>query len=135
MAKVRGRDTRPEMLVRRLIHGMGFRYRLHARHLPGRPDLVFPGRQKVIFVHGCFWHRHDGCRRATIPQGNREFWQSKLQRNVIRDEMQVAALKAGGWAVLVIWECETKDPDKTAERVRSFLNPGPRKVPHPRSVR
>jgi DNA mismatch endonuclease (patch repair protein) len=109
MAKVRGKDTGPEMRVRRLAHRMGLRFRLHRKDLPGRPDLVFPGRGLVVFVHGCFWHRHEGCRRATTPSTRQEFWQAKFDANVQRDKRQIRDLEALGWRVLVIWECELKD--------------------------
>jgi DNA mismatch endonuclease (patch repair protein) len=125
MARIRGRDTGPEMVVRRLAHGLGYRYRLHGAKLPGKPDLVFPSRRKVIFVHGCFWHRHPGCRRATTPTSNREFWQSKLQRNVERDAAQVAALEARGWSTLTIWQCETRESTLLEWMIRSFLDGEP----------
>lgn len=121
MARVRNRDTRPEMLVRRLTHGLGYRYGLHRPELPGKPDLVFRSRRKVIFVHGCFWHRHPQCRRATVPKSNREFWNSKLQKNTDRDAAQLAALEAAGWRTLVIWECQTKDMEQLTQTIRSFL--------------
>ena len=122
MSRIRGRDTRPELSVRRQVHGMGYRYRLYRRDLPGRPDLVFPGRRKVIFVHGCFWHQHD-CLRAGRPSSNRTFWDAKLDRNVARDRENVEALEGLGWSVLVIWECEVRDRDRLAERVSAFLGP------------
>lgn len=122
MARVRGSNTRPELLVRRLVHGLGYRYRLHARDLPGTPDLVFRRRKKVIFVHGCFWHGHPGCPRAARPQSNAEFWNEKLTRNLDRDAAQVASLEAAGWRVFVVWECETRDKRSLGERVRAFLN-------------
>ena len=125
MRAVRGKDTKPEMVVRRITHALGFRYRLHGRDLPGRPDLVFRSRRKVIFVHGCFWHRHPGCRRATMPEGNREFWREKLTKNSDRDAAQLAALNAVGWKALVIWECQTKKPDLVALTIRSFLDERP----------
>jgi DNA mismatch endonuclease (patch repair protein) len=106
MARVRGRDTRPELAVRRAAHAMGFRYRLHRRELPGSPDLVFKRLRTVIFVHGCFWHRHPGCSRTTTPKTRREFWQAKFAANVERDRLAVGALEAAGWRVVVIWECQ-----------------------------
>ena len=111
------------MRVRRLVHGLGYRYRLHASDLPGRPDLVFRPRRKVIFVHGCFWHRHEGCSRNRTPKSpdRREFWRNKLDGNARRDRVNQAALREMGWAVLVIWECETKDLDRLAEKVTEFL--------------
>jgi DNA mismatch endonuclease, patch repair protein len=122
MARVRGRDTGPEMLVRRLVHRMGYRFRLHGRGLPGRPDLVFRSSSKVIFVHGCFWHRHKDCALARVPKSRLEFWEPKLEGNRLRDENNVRALKASGWHVLTIWECELSSPEKLAKRVRRFLD-------------
>lgn len=122
MARVRPKDTKPEMLVRRLVHGMGIGYRLHRRDLPGTPDLVFAGRRKVVFVHGCFWHQHD-CSRGSRPGSNREFWNRKLDKNIARDRANLSALKASGWSVLVVWECETRDPDVLQRRLRRFLLP------------
>ena len=122
MSRIRGKDTKPEMRVRRLVHGMGYRYRLHAKGLPGRPDLVFRPRRKIIFVHGCFWHRHSGCSANRIPKTRADFWRAKLDRNVERDRRNDAALRADGWGVLVIWECETKsDHEQLAQRIRAFL--------------
>lgn len=109
MALVRSSDTKPERVVRKLAHGLGYRFRLRRRDLPGSPDLVFPGRRAVIFVHGCFWHRHDapGCWRSRLPKTRPEFWVPKLNGNVARDAGVEAALRGMGWRVLVIWECET----------------------------
>lgn len=124
MSRVRSKDTKPEMRVRRLVHGLGYRYRLHARDLPGRPDLVFRPRCKVIFVHGCFWHRHEGCSRNRIPKSpeRRQFWRDKLDGNVRRDRRNQAALREMGWDVLVIWECETKgESERLIDRIRAFL--------------
>ena len=122
MARVRGKDTKPEMVVRRVAHALGYRFRLHRRDLPGSPDLVFPNRRKVIFVHGCFWHRHPGCRRATTPKTRAEFWLAKFERNVERDVRKEIELMAAGWEVLVIWECETRDPDGISSKLRIFLD-------------
>ena len=122
MSRIRSKDTKPEMLVRRLVHGMGYRYRLHAADLPGRPDLVFRPRRKAIFVHGCFWHRHEGCTRNTIPATRRNFWRRKLDGNVQRDRRHEAALRESGWRVLVIWECETGgDLRGVARMITGFL--------------
>lgn len=121
MSRVRGKDTKPEMVVRRLVHRLGYRFRLHRRDLPGSPDLVFPGRRKVIFVHGCYWHRH-GCRKATTPRSNVTFWTEKFDRNVCRDLDNQRQLKRAGWEVLVIWQCETEDRDRVADLLRKFLN-------------
>jgi len=121
MRAVRAKDTRPELIVRRLAHGMGYRYRLHDRRLPGTPDLVFPSRRSVIFVHGCFWHRHEGCLRASEPRSNVGFWRPKLARNAARDKEQLRALGKRGWQALVIWECETNNARDLASRLRRFL--------------
>ena len=121
MSRVKGKNTKPEMIVRRTAHALGYRFRLHRKDLPGRPDLVFPRLRKVVFVHGCFWHRHD-CPRGTLPKTNSEFWQTKLSRNVERDARSIAALQAAGWNVLVVWECETKDRDGLAGKLSTFLS-------------
>ena len=121
MSRVGSKDTKPEMTVRRTAHALGYRYRLHAKDLPGSPDLVFRSRKKAVFVHGCYWHRHPGCKRASTPSTRREYWQAKFDRNVARDAAAEAALREAGWDVLVVWECETKDPDALADRLRRFL--------------
>jgi DNA mismatch endonuclease (patch repair protein) len=109
MARIRAANTKPELSVRRLAHGLGFRFRLHRRDLPGAPDLVFPSRRKVIFVHGCFWHRHSRCRFAYNPKSNRGFWQSKFAANRARDRRAVRRLRAMGWSPLIVWECELRN--------------------------
>lgn len=126
MSKIRAKDMKPEMVVRRLTFAMGYRYRLHRRDLPGTPDLVFPGRKKVIFVHGCFWHQHDSetCRIARIPKSNVDYWLPKLERNVARDAENLTQLAAMGWKALIIWECETSDPDLVRSKIRNFLEEG-----------
>lgn len=111
MAGIRGKDTRPEMILRRGLHARGFRYRLHDRRLPGSPDLVFPGRRAVIFIHGCFWHGH-GCHLFRLPATRREFWEAKIEGNRARDEAAGAALLAAGWRVLTIWECALKGRER-----------------------
>lgn len=123
MSRVRGRDTKPEMLVRRLTHGMGYRYRLHRRGLPGSPDLVFPSRMKVVFVHGCFWHQHldPGCKLARLPKSKLDFWGPKLEANRERDERNLVLLAELGWDVLVIWECQTKNREELQARIGEFL--------------
>ena len=121
MRAVRSRNTRPEILVRQIAYRLGFRFRLHRSDLPGKPDIAFPGRRKAIFVHGCFWHQHKGCRRATVPKSNRGFWRLKLARNVARDAMQLAAIRKRGWRALVVWECEIKNERRLAAKVRRFL--------------
>lgn len=107
MSCIRSKDTRPEMLVRRMVHGMGYRYRLHDRKLPGCPDMVFATRRAVIFIHGCYWHQHPGCKRARVPKSRIDYWGPKLERNRSRDLERLTALRRLGWRVLVIWECQT----------------------------
>ena len=125
MSRVRPTDTRPEMIVRRLVHGLGYRYRLHGQKLPGRPDLVFAARGKVIFVHGCFWHRHPGCRLARMPKSRVDFWRAKLDGNRERDLVKQRALTELGWQWLVLWECQLNDPASVRERVTAFLDDRP----------
>lgn len=108
MSRIKGRDTGPELRLRSLLHRAGFRFRLHSKELPGKPDIVLPKYRAAIFVHGCFWHRHEGCRNATMPSTRTEFWKSKFDSNVGRDERNQAALKAAGWTVFTVWECELK---------------------------
>lgn len=121
MAGIKGKNTKPELVVRKLVHGMGFRYRLYRRDLPGSPDLVFPRLNKVIFVHGCFWHRHPGCRFAYTPKSNTQFWLNKLGGNTRRDGQAMLALDALGWQVLTVWECEIADLPALTRKVSSFL--------------
>ncbi|MFZ5897607.1 MAG: very short patch repair endonuclease [Bacillota bacterium] len=121
MRRVRAKDTKPELVVRRLVYSMGYRYRLHGRNLPGHPDLVFPGRKKVIFVHGCFWHRHEGCARCRLPKSKLDFWQPKLEGNKARDIANQARLREMGWDFLVVWECELKDLEALKRRIRTYL--------------
>ncbi len=121
MGLVRGKDTKPEMRVRRTAHSMGYRYRLHDGDLPGKPDLVFKSRRKVIFVHGCFWHRHEGCPRCRTPKTRLRFWKKKFRENVDRDARNGEALLKSGWEVLVIWECETENRKLLASKLRKFL--------------
>ncbi len=109
MAGIRSRNTAPELAVRRIAHRMGLRFRLHRTDLPGSPDLVFPKHQLAVFVHGCFWHRHEGCRYASTPKSRVAFWMKKFAANVARDARQEAALRARGWRILVVWQCETKN--------------------------
>lgn len=123
MRRVRSKDTKPEMKVRRLLHGLGYRYRVHENELPGKPDLVFSARKKVIFVHGCFWHLHDGCSRAKLPKSNREYWSRKLHRNRERDREHRRALEEAGWKVMTLWECELRDLDTLADELERFLGP------------
>ena len=121
MARIRGKDTKPELLVRRLIHGLGYRYRLHRKELPGTPDLVFPSRKKVIFVHGCFWHRHEGCKFSTMPKTRVDFWKKKFESNVRRDSRVQEELALLGWRSMVVWECETKSLETLTEKIHRFL--------------
>ena len=123
MGAIRSRDTKPEMVVRKLVHGMGYRYRLYRQDLPGRPDLVFPSRKKVIFVHGCFWHQHSkkGCKLVRKPKSNRDYWLPKLERNMKRDREHRETLENEGWDVLVVWECEVKRNGQLDGQLRSFL--------------
>ena len=112
MSKIRGRDTQPELRVRKTAHRLGLRFRLHRRDLPGTPDLVFPAWRKAVFVHGCFWHSHGGCKYAYKPKSNIAFWKDKLRKNLDRDIHAARELKSLGWDVIVIWECETRDDDR-----------------------
>ena len=121
MALVRGKDTAPEMVVRHITSGLGYRYRLHVRSLPGSPDLVFRPLKKLIFVHGCFWHRHSCKKGRSLPASNHGFWKEKLERNRLRDRKQMDALRRAGWNVLVIWECETRNLGHLRKRIKHFL--------------
>ncbi|MGA3027989.1 MAG: very short patch repair endonuclease [Bryobacteraceae bacterium] len=122
MSAIRGADTRPERIVRSLAHRMGYRFRLHRRELPGKPDLVFPARRKAILVHGCFWHVHD-CQYGRVrPATNADFWTNKRGQNAARDRRNLAALQAAGWSVLVVWECETRNPEPLGRKLREFLD-------------
>lgn len=123
MKLIRGKNTAPEMLVRRLVHSMGFRYSLHRRDLAGSPDMVFPRLNKIIFVHGCFWHRHAGtrCRLARLPKSKLDFWKSKLESNRLRDQKNLRALRSTGWKILVVWECQLSDKERTKNKLRQFL--------------
>ena len=122
MRAVKGQDTEPEMVVRRLAHSLRYRYKLHDKRLPGKPDLVFPARRKVIFVHGCFWHQHNCPRGARLPKSHQDYWGSKLSRNQQRDAEHNSSLEAMGWQVLVIWECETRDRQTLATTLTLFLD-------------
>ena len=122
MAAIKSRDTGPEMVVRRMLHGLGYRYRLHRRDLPGLPDVVFPSRRAVIFVHGCFWHQHDASEcSARAPKSNLNYWLPKLQRNVERDAKNLVALSTAGWRVLVVWECEVRDKEALERKLVGLL--------------
>lgn len=121
MRSVKGADTGPEMTVRRLVHRMGYRFRLHRKDLPGKPDLTFPRLRKVVFVHGCFWHGHDCARGARPPKANAEYWRTKIGRNAARDAAHIVALQNEGWAAAVIWECELKKMERVEKRIATFL--------------
>ena len=132
MRRVKGRDTTPEKTVRRLLTRLGARYRLHRKDLPGRPDIVMPGRRLALFVHGCFWHGHDCARGARVPKANRDYWIAKVARNRARDAAARDALTASGWRVETLWECELKDEAVVSERLAALLAPGPGKIRRPR---
>lgn len=121
MAKIRGKDTKPELAVRSLLHRMGYRFRLHRRDLPGSPDIVLPKHRTVIFVHGCFWHRHAGCRNATVPTTRARFWRLKFEGNVARDRRVKAKLRRCGWRVVTIWECDVRALVETPGRLERRL--------------
>ena len=123
MAAIRGRDTKPEMIVRRLLHGLGYRYRLQGRGLPGRPDIVFAGRRKIIQIHGCYWHRH-GCSKTTTPKARQAWWEAKFEANIARDARNLALLEDAGWSVLTVWECEMRDRETLASQLVTFLGLG-----------
>lgn len=122
MSRVRAKNTKPEIAVRRAAHALGLRFRLHRRDLPGTPDLVFPRLRVALFVHGCFWHRHEGCAKASTPSSRVEFWSEKLAGNVARDTRKQVALLEAGWRPVVIWECETRKPDELREIIRLRLS-------------
>ena len=121
MARIRGRDTGPELVVRRVLHSKGYRYRLHARELPGCPDIVFRPKRKAIFVHGCFWHRHKGCPRSSMPKTRVTFWEQKFAQNRDRDSRNQEDLHRLGWSYLIVWECETKDLEMLQTRLSCFI--------------
>ncbi len=123
MAAIRGKDTAPELAVRRILHAMGVRFRLHRKDLPGSPDIVLPRQRKVVFVHGCFWHRHEGCRYSTTPKTRQEFWVVKFESNVFRDNRNQSELKQLGWRVLVVWECELRKPEALRRRFAEAFQP------------
>jgi DNA mismatch endonuclease (patch repair protein) len=121
MRAIRSKGTKPEMFVRRFVHGLGYRYRLHVSSLPGKPDLVFPRLRKVIFVHGCFWHMHRACRAGRIPESRREYWEPKLLGNVERGRRHLASLRKLGWKVLIVWECEIENSERIEKKLINFL--------------
>ena len=122
MGRVKGKDTKPELVVRRFVHVLGFRYRLHAGNLPGKPDMVFAGRRKVIFVHGCFWHRHRHCSMCRMPKSRLDFWKPKLEGNRTRDLRNQRKLRKKGWRSLIIWECQLADMKDVKDKILKFLN-------------
>lgn len=122
MSRIRGRDTKPEIVVRSLLHRMGFRFRICRRDLPGSPDIVLPRHAAVVFVHGCFWHRHARCKGATSPKSRVDFWQDKFAKNVERDKRNRRDLRRLGWKVVVVWECELKKPEKLEAKLRRLLS-------------
>ena len=121
MSLIRSKETKPEIFVRSILHRLGFRFRKNVKTLPGKPDIVLPKYKTVIFVHGCFWHQHEGCKRSTIPKSNTDYWKPKLKGNVERDKQHRANLEQLGWNVAVIWECETKQADKLIEKLENLL--------------
>jgi DNA mismatch endonuclease (patch repair protein) len=121
MSKVRGKDTKPEKIVRSLLHSMGYRFRLHRKDLPGKPDIVLPKYKTVIFVHGCYWHQHPDCKRAFVPKSNQGYWKQKLDGNVQRDLDNMNQIAMMGWKPFVIWECETKEPDELRMKIDNLF--------------
>ncbi|MCK5708099.1 MAG: DNA mismatch endonuclease Vsr [Candidatus Aureabacteria bacterium] len=117
MSRIRSTNTKPEMIVRKVAHSLGFRYSLHRKDLPGKPDLVLKKHKTVIFVHGCFWHQHKNCKRANVPKSNFEYWEAKLNRNIERDKKNKRELKKLGWKIIIIWECETKNTEKLIKKI------------------
>lgn len=123
MRKIRSKDTKPEVRIRKLLFGLGYRFRLHRKDLPGTPDIVFAGRKRVIFVHGCFWHQHQDCREGRLPGSRQEYWIPKLKNNISRDQKHMVELQKLGWKVLVIWECQVTNIDRTEDMMLKFLGP------------
>ena len=123
MAAIRGKETAPELAIRRILHAMGLRFRLHRKDLPGSPDIVLPRHRIVVFVHGCFWHRHEGCRYTTVPKTRKEFWLAKFESNVLRDRRNQADLEQLGWRVLVVRECEMRKPEALRNRIAEAFQP------------
>jgi DNA mismatch endonuclease (patch repair protein) len=121
MRRIRSKDTIPELTLRKLVHRLGYRFRLHGRDLPGKPDLVFSSRRKVIFVHGCFWHQHSGCAEGRVPASRREYWEPKLKKNQLRDAENQERLKEEGWGVLTVWECSLRELKPLGSKIRRFL--------------
>jgi len=134
MQAVKGKDTKPEWIVRRLLYGMGYRYRLHRKGLPGRPDIAFVGRKKAIFVHGCFWHGHE-CQKGRLPKSRLDYWQPKLEKNVNRDRTKIEQLESLGWRSLTVWQCELGDLDALTARLRAFLDETENPIDTPQASR
>ncbi|ASP97027.1 DNA mismatch endonuclease Vsr [Sinorhizobium meliloti] len=124
MSRIRNRDTRPEIRVRKILHRLGYRFRLNARELPGTPDIVLPKHRSVVFIHGCFWHRHAGCKYAYMPKTRIDFWSAKFTANLKRDAKAVERLRSDGWRILILWECETKDDKQIEEAIHRFFREG-----------
>jgi DNA mismatch endonuclease (patch repair protein) len=122
MSRIRGKDTKPEIAVRSMLHRLGYRFRLHRNDLPGRPDIVLPSRKSVILVHGCYWHRHPGCRYAYSPKSRVDFWEKKFSENIARDRRNMDELQSIGWRALVVWECELREPDELKKRLKDELH-------------
>lgn len=122
MRRVKSKNTTPEIKVRSIVHRLGFRFRIHYNKLPGKPDIAFPGRRKVIFVHGCFWHGHHNCSKGRLPKSNLSVWRPKIEKNRLRDSENVLSLAAAGWETLVVWQCQLSDVTALTSRITSFLN-------------
>jgi DNA mismatch endonuclease (patch repair protein) len=122
MSRIKGKNTTPELIVRKLVYGMGYRYRLHLKYLQGRPDLTFLRRKKVIFVNGCFWHGHPNCRYGRLPKTRLEYWQEKIEKNKRRDTKSIHALQADGWQVLTVWQCELRNLEQLREKLQNFID-------------
>jgi DNA mismatch endonuclease (patch repair protein) len=123
MSRIRGKDTEPELVLRKFVFSLGHRYRLHGKNLPGKPDIIFPSKKKAIFMHGCFWHQHENCSVSHQPKSNLDYWMPKLKRTIERDKEHIKALKKLGWKTLVIWECEVETLQKMEGRILRFLGP------------
>jgi len=121
MSEVKGKNTKPELIVRSLLHKMGYRFRLHRRDLPGNPDIVLPKYKKIIFVHGCFWHGHEECPRSRRPTSNEDFWNEKLNRTICRDKENISRLKGAGWSTFVVWTCQFKDMNLLKNKLKRFI--------------
>jgi len=128
MGRIKGRDTKPEILVRSMLHRAGYRFRKNVKELPGKPDIVLPKYKTVIFVHGCFWHRHKGCEETTTPKSNAEFWENKFERNVANEKKHTRELRNLGWRVITIWECQLKNPEQVLRRLGSLLDSNTKSV-------